>query len=154
MRIGAPFLIHSQLFVPPPMSRAPAAPPPPPAAPDNRRSILIVEDTLSLRVLLGMKLESAGWRVAWAGTAEEGLQKVQAEGFDAVLSDINLPGMTGDQFVLTVRKLYPGVMLLLMTGLPPERRPKLPPGIPTFGKPLDMDGVIRVLDQARRAPKR
>jgi len=148
----------------PGMGPAPRAPTPPPAAvppvppapapADTRRSILIVEDTLSLRVLLGIKLEGSGWRVAWAGSAEEGMEKIQAEGFDAVLSDINLPGMTGDQFILTVRKRYPGVVLMLMTGLPPERRPKVPAGIPTFGKPLDMDALIRVLDNARRAPKR
>jgi CheY-like chemotaxis protein len=142
--------------VPPTTAKAPGAPAPAPAAPavDNRRSILIVEDTPSLRVLLGIKLEAGGWRVAWAGSAEEGMAKIQAEGFDAVLSDINLPGMTGDQFVLTVRKLYPGVTLMLMTGLPPERRPKVPSGIPTLGKPLDMDAVLRLLDKARRAPKR
>jgi len=148
--------------VPPTTAKVPAAAAPVPAAPaapaphavDNRRSILIVEDTPSLRVLLGIKLEAGGWRVAWAGSAEEGMAKIQAEGFDAVLSDINLPGMTGDQFVLTVRKLYPGVTLMLMTGLPPERRPKVPSGIPTLGKPLDMDAVLRLLDKARRAPKR
>ncbi len=133
--------------VPPPAARTPPAP-------DKRRSILIVEDTPSLRTLLGMRLEGAGWRVAWAGTAEEGMEMVRAEGFDAVLSDVNLPGMTGDQFVLTVRKNFPGVMLLMMTGLPPERRPKLPPGIPIFGKPLDMDAVVRILEKARSAPRK
>ena len=133
--------------LPPPASRAPVAP-------ERRRSILIVEDTPSLRTLLGMRLEGAGWRVAWAGTAEEGMEMVRAEGFDAVLSDVNLPGMTGDQFILTVKKNFPGVMLLMMTGLPPERRPKLPAGIPIVGKPLDMDAVARILEKAKGAPKK
>ena len=139
---------------PPPAAPAPAPPPAPAPKKDDRRSILIVEDTPSLRILLGIKLESAGWRVAWAGTAEEGMDKMKSDGFDAVLSDVNLPGMAGDQFVLTVRKLYPGVTTMLMTGLPHERRPKMPAGIPVLAKPLDMDAVTRLLDKVRRAPPR
>jgi CheY-like chemotaxis protein len=139
---------------PAPPSPAPAPAAPAPAAADTRRTILIVEDTPSLRILLGIKMESAGWRVTWAATAEEALHKVEAEGCDCVLSDINLPGMTGDQLVLTIRKNWPGVALLLMTGLPPERRPKVPAGIPIFGKPLDMDAVLRVLEKAVKAPRR
>ena len=127
---------------------APAPPPVPEGAPPGARTILIVEDTVSLRALLGIRLEAAGWSVRWADTAEEALQKVEAEGCDAVLADVNLPGMSGDQLVLTIRKQYPGVALLLMTGLPQERRPKVPAGIPMFGKPLDMDAVIRVLEKA------
>ncbi len=135
----------------------PAAPAPAPAAPapaDKRPTILIVEDTPSLRILLGIKLESAGWRVTWAATAEEALKMVEAEGCDCVLSDVNLPGMTGDELVLTIRKNWPGVSLLLMTGLPPERRPKVPAGIPIFGKPLDMDAVLMVLEKAVKTRRR
>jgi CheY-like chemotaxis protein len=138
----------------PPPAPAPEAPAPAPRTKDGRRTILIVEDTASLRVLLGIKFESAGWRVLWAGSGEEALQKVETEGCDVVLSDINLPGMTGDQLVLTIRKHWPGVALLLMTGLPPDKRPKVPAGIPTFSKPLDLDSVLQVLEKAVKPAKK
>jgi CheY-like chemotaxis protein len=154
--------------VPPPLPPGPSAPPPapdpapaasapPPAqkpAPDDRRSILIVEDAPSLRVLLGMKFESAGWRVRWADSAEQALTLVAKEGCDVILSDINLPGMGGDQLVMTIRKQYPGVALLLMTGLPPEKRPKVPAGIPIFAKPLDLDAVLGVLERGVKPAKK
>jgi CheY-like chemotaxis protein len=154
---------------PPPMPGAPAPAPAPAAAPaaaspapaparpapaDGRRSILIVEDTASLRILLGIKLEGAGWRVRWADSAEEGLRIMEKEGCEVILSDINLPGMTGDQFVMTIRKQWPGVALLLMTGLPPEKRPKVPAGIPIFTKPLDLDAVLNVLEKVFKPTKK
>jgi len=140
--------------------RAPATPPPAPAAPPptpsqpppdpSRPTVVLVEDLPQLRALLGIKLEGEGWRVAWYATAEEALRAVEAEGCDAVLSDINLPGMSGDQFVELVRKRFPGVWCFLMTALPRERWPRVPPSIRIFAKPLDMNALSAALREVRQ----
>jgi DNA-binding response OmpR family regulator len=109
--------------------------------------VVLVEDLPQLRALLGIKLEGEGWRVAWYATAEEALRAVEAEGCDAVLSDINLPGMSGDQFVALVRKRFPGVWCFLMTALPRDRWPRVPPSIRIFAKPLDMNALSAALKE-------
>jgi DNA-binding response OmpR family regulator len=132
--------------------RAAKAPPPPPSPPadPSRPTVVLVEDLPQLRALLGIRLEAKGWRVAWHGTAEDALRAVEAEGCEVVLSDINLPGMSGDQLVETVRKRFPGVWCFLMTALPRDRWPRVPPSIRIFAKPLDMDALEAALEEVRQ----
>ena len=130
-----------------------AAPPPPPeAAAPAGPTVLVVEDIPSLRALLGINLEAAGWTVKWAETSEEAMQKIETEGCEVLLSDVNLPGLSGDQLVLLVKKRYPGVRCILMTALPQERWPKVPRDIPIFPKPLDMEALIQELSASLRKP--
>lgn len=142
--------------IPPPAARSTRspipAPPPGSGAPGSPRAptILVVEDIPSLRALLGIQLESLGWTVKWAETAEEGMKVIETEGCDVLLSDINLPGLTGDQLVLMVRKRFPGLRCLLMTSLSPERWPKVPREIPIFAKPVNMDLLVRELSATVR----
>jgi DNA-binding NtrC family response regulator len=96
-----------------------------------------------------MRLEAEGWAVQWFGTSEEALRHVEAHGAEAVLSDINLPGMSGDQFVGLVRKRFPGVWCFLMTALPRDRWPRVPPSIRIFPKPLDLVALADALRQVR-----
>jgi len=143
---------------PPPASRLAgtprfSAPPPPPAPADAgapaRPTVVLVEDLPQLRALLGIRLESEGWSVQWFDTAEAALKHVEAHGGEAVLSDINLPGMSGDQFVGLVRKRFPGVWCFLMTALPRDRWPRVPPSIRIFAKPLDLAAVVQALKEVR-----
>ena len=109
------------------------------------RTILVVEDLPAYRALLGIRLDAEGWDVKWAGTAEEGLKMVDEVGCDAILSDLNLPGMAGDALLEIVRKRFPGVALFLMTAAPRDRWPKVPPSIPIFPKPVDIEALMKRL---------
>ncbi|MCK6479087.1 MAG: response regulator [Planctomycetes bacterium] len=129
----------------PPFLPAPAAP----AGVPDRPRILVVEDSPTVRALTGIHLEEAGWEVAWAGSSEEAQAALSAEIFQAVLADINLPGMSGDQFVLVARKGRPGLRCMLMTARPRSRWPRMPDDIPVFAKPLDMDLLLRELGSVR-----
>lgn len=141
-------------FAPARSAEAPEAAPPPPAAPPGP-TILVVEDIPSLRALLGINLEAAGWSVIWAESSEEAMRKIETEGCEVLLSDVNLPGLSGDQLVLLVRKRYPGVRCLLMTALPEERWPRVPAEVPIFAKPLNMEALIKSLALGlKRAPRK
>jgi DNA-binding NtrC family response regulator len=114
----------------------------------------VVEDAPTYRALLGIRLDAEGWDVRWAGTAEEGLEIVEEQGCDAILSDLNLPGMSGDALLEIVHKRYPGVALFLMTAAPKERWPKVPPSIPIYPKPVDMDLLMKRLKTLAASAKR
>jgi len=68
-----------------------------------RRGILVIDDSLTTRMLEQSILESAGYEVELASSAEEGLEKALARHYDLFLVDVEMPGMDGFSFVERVR---------------------------------------------------
>ncbi|WP_160108830.1 ATP-binding protein [Pseudomonas izuensis] len=69
------------------------------------RSILIVEDHEFNRVVLQRQLESLGMRIRCAANGVEGLRLWQQEVFDYVITDCNMPQMSGEQMTRRLREL-------------------------------------------------
>jgi len=65
--------------------------------------ILVVDDSLTTRMLESSILESAGYQVALAASAEEGLEMAAATAYSLFLVDVEMPGMDGFEFVARVR---------------------------------------------------
>jgi two-component system chemotaxis sensor kinase CheA len=65
--------------------------------------ILVIDDSLTTRMLEQSILESAGYEVALAASAEEGLEKARARRFALMLVDVEMPGMDGFTFVETTQ---------------------------------------------------
>jgi len=75
-----------------------------PAAPVTRRlPILVIDDSLTTRMLERSILESAGYEVELAASGEEGLAKARAGEFALYLTDIDMPGIDGFTFVAETR---------------------------------------------------
>ncbi len=66
--------------------------------------ILVIDDELSMRELLGILLKRDGFHVTSCGTAEEGLEVMERGGVDLVLTDLNLPGVDGLEFMRRLRE--------------------------------------------------
>jgi two-component system chemotaxis sensor kinase CheA len=66
--------------------------------------ILIVDDSLTTRMVEQGLLESDGHRVELATSAEEGLEKARTHAYSLFLVDVEMPGMDGFQFVLRTRQ--------------------------------------------------
>jgi len=71
--------------------------------PRRRPSILVVDDSLTTRMLEQSILESAGYDVSVASSGEEGLQKARQGGFALILVDVEMPGMDGFTFIERIR---------------------------------------------------
>ena len=77
-----------------------------PSAPIQRgpARVLVIDDSLTTRMLEQSILESAGYEVTLATSGDEGLRIARAEGrFDLFISDIEMPGMDGFSFVAQTR---------------------------------------------------
>ena len=61
----------------------------------SKQRILVVDDERSMRDFLGILLQREGYEVEKAGTAELGLAAFDRNPHDLVLTDLNLPGMSG-----------------------------------------------------------
>ncbi len=71
----------------------------PDASPAKRASVLVIDDSLTTRMLEQSILESAGYEVEVATSGEEGLEKARAKQYGLFLVDVEMPGMDGFEFV-------------------------------------------------------
>ncbi|QBM17533.1 regulatory protein AtoC [Marinobacter sp. JH2] len=77
--------------------------------------ILIVEDDRDLREALVTTLELARYRVCEAANADEALASLVRTPVDMVISDVNMPGLSGHELLGEVQRLYPGLPMMLIT---------------------------------------
>jgi two-component system chemotaxis sensor kinase CheA len=73
------------------------------AAPAARLPILVIDDSLTTRMLEQSILESAGYQVQLAVSAEDGLERAHRERFALFLVDVEMPGMDGFSFIERTR---------------------------------------------------
>src|SRR5262245_3809883 len=80
--------------------------------------MLLIADDPQVRELLAVRSMEAGYDVTDAESGREGLELVKTAIFDVVIIDINLPDMTGIEFLEAVKQYDPGIDALMMTGFP------------------------------------
>jgi diguanylate cyclase (GGDEF)-like protein len=84
-------------------------------ADEAKCTLLLVDDESAVLESLAHALQK-DYDVATAASAEEALQVLQQKPIDIILTDQRLPGISGVQFLENVRKNYPRIVRLLMTG--------------------------------------
>lgn len=81
-----------------------------------RHRILLVDDDEAVRDSLALLLQSSGYDVSMAGNGFEGLLQVKRSLPTIVLSDLNMPQMSGFEFLSVVRRRFPQISVIAMTG--------------------------------------
>ena len=77
--------------------------------------ILVVDDDDVIRDTL-CELLSADYSCQTANTAEDALAKLEAQGFDVVLTDISMPGLNGKELLQKVVEQFPGTPVIIISG--------------------------------------
>jgi two-component system KDP operon response regulator KdpE len=78
-------------------------------------NILITDDDLDLRRVLRRTLDALGFEVAESCNGEEALHAIETRRFDAVLMDVNMPGIGGIEACRRIRKRDPRLQILMLT---------------------------------------
>ena len=78
--------------------------------------ILIVDDEPRMRDLLHRAITSWGHKANTARSGEEALRQMQAEPADIILLDLNLPAMSGLEFLERIRQTHPAAEVIILTG--------------------------------------
>ena len=82
-----------------------------------QRNILIVDDESDMLQLLKRSLEpDLGCRIETAESAQQALQELSRNPFDLVLADIKMPEMDGLELLELIKKQYPDLTVVMMTG--------------------------------------
>ena len=77
-----------------------------PGAAAPRKRVLVVDDSITVREVQRQILRTHGYDVEVAVDGQDGWNKLRAGGFDLVISDVDMPRLTGLEFVRRIRDDY------------------------------------------------
>ena len=78
--------------------------------------ILVIDDQEAIRRIVRRSLEQEGHQVMDASDGEMGMQVLARHGADLVITDIFMPGQDGILTLRQVRKQFPGVKVIVISG--------------------------------------
>jgi CheY-like chemotaxis protein len=117
------------------------------------RNYLVVDDNEPLADNLAEILNDVGARVTIATSGEVALAQVAEMQFDALLTDMRMPGMGGLELLRLAKRIDPELPVAVMTAFATDREldAARAEGVRTvFPKPLPIAGVLVFLAGARR----
>jgi CheY-like chemotaxis protein len=79
-------------------------------------SILVVDDEIEVAEAIQSVLEHAGFAVVIAHSAQQGLTAIEQHSFDVVVTDIIMPKVNGLELIRRLRKGYPRVRVIAISG--------------------------------------
>lgn len=114
--------------------------------------ILVVDDDKDFAKSMAMLLRSKGYDVEVAHSGEEAVDKFSEQDFDITFMDVRMPGKSGVESFLELRKLQPAAQVMMMTAYTVEQILDQAIGAGALGimnKPLDIDQVVKTIEAAR-----
>lgn len=109
--------------------------------------LLIVDDEPSIRTLLAEALTRSGYRVQSCAGGLSALSTIRQEIPDVLLSDLNMPGMSGFELLAVVRQRFPGIKTIAMSGAYSGN--DMPAGVVAdafYGKGTNFHALTQILD--------
>ena len=83
---------------------------------ETRANLLIVDDDPSVLSTLSLVLAETGYRVRTAQDASSALTAIRNESPEIILSDLNMPGISGFELLARVRRQFPAIQTVAMSG--------------------------------------
>ena len=117
------------------------------------KRILAVDDSASMRQMVSFTLKTAGFDVTEAKDGSEALAIAKQQGFDAVISDVNMPIMDGITLIRELRglpdyKFTPLLMLTTESGMDKKVEGKAAGATGWIVKPFNPDQLLAVLKKS------
>jgi CheY-like chemotaxis protein len=82
----------------------------------SQRQVLVVDDDPAIRTCMTMLLESAGYYVAVAEDGLEALLLINESAPDILVSDLNMPRLSGFNLLSEMRRRFPQIVSVAMSG--------------------------------------
>lgn len=112
---------------------------------DNHGRILVVEDDAVIQRLIGTMLDGAGYSTVFAEDGEAGWHALHSGSFDLVITDNNMPKVTGVEMIRRLRNVYQHLPVILISGEVPRHvhdlTSLLTPGL-ALEKPFSMAQLL------------
>jgi CheY-like chemotaxis protein/two-component sensor histidine kinase len=125
------------------------------ATPQKGGRVLIVEDNADVRSFATDLLSDLGYEAEVAASAQAALELLNSGAtFDVVFSDVVMPGMSGIDFALLLRRHSPELPVVLTSGYSHVLVEDGRHGFPLLQKPYSADAVASALHEAQEAKTR
>ncbi|MBD3394853.1 MAG: response regulator [Chitinivibrionales bacterium] len=115
---------------------------------------LVIDDEEAIREYLRYVLQSEGYEVTTASDGNEGMRKFHAGGYDTVVTDISMPEKDGIEAIIEMRRLYPAVPIVAISGLDSRERLLRIAGMfeadAMLKKPFTRDELLAAVREARQ----
>ena len=116
------------------------------------KRILTVDDSKTMRDMLLVTLKQAGYDVVQADDGQAGLSKLESEGADVIITDINMPVMDGIAFIKACRAqpAYASTPILTLTTESSDARKAEGRAAGATGwivKPFNPERLVRVIEK-------
>ncbi len=82
----------------------------------SRKRVLLVDDDYGIREAMGMLFNEEGYEVATAANGFEALTQIKIATPDVIVSDLNMPSMSGYEFLSVVRLRFSSIPVVAMSG--------------------------------------
>ena len=114
--------------------------------------ILLCDDSPVERMALAHYLRRAGYEVDEAGDGESAIRQLQNREVDAVLLDLQMPGVSGFEVLSYLQKHRKALPVILLSGMPLDQIQQEIHGLPSrelpplFLKPIDLDQLMQLME--------
>jgi DNA-binding NtrC family response regulator len=122
--------------------------------PHTPETLLIVDDEPSIRESLSQALTEIGYRVRSAEDGLSALREIVVEAPEVLLSDLYMPGISGFELLAEVRRRFPAIRTIAMSGS--FRGDEAPSGVAADGfyhKGSSVAALLRMMETLPLAPR-
>jgi CheY-like chemotaxis protein len=119
--------------------------------PDGKVKLLIVDDEASIRMSLSQIFTEFGHSVRSAADGFSALTEIRQQIPDIILSDLNMPGMSGFEFLSVVRRRFPAIRVIAMSGK--FSGDGVPPGVAAdafYEKGTNLGSLLQIVEAMTR----
>jgi CheY-like chemotaxis protein len=125
-----------------------------PPMPTAKISLLIVEDDLSICKSLSILLAESGYKVRSTADGFSALVEMRSDIPDILLSDLNMPGMSGFELLSVVRRRFPAIKVIAMSGA--FSGDGVPPGVAAdafYEKGTNLGSLLQIVEAMTRSQR-
>lgn len=120
---------------------------------DTKANILFIEDEEELRNILKKVIEKEGYALDVARTGQGAIAKVRKKRYDLIITDLRLPGMSGQEAIRRIEEINPDIKFIIISGyqLDAALEAKIKKGVYSFfGKPFFNQDVVNEIKRLTR----
>lgn len=114
-------------------------------------NLLIVDDEDALLESIRRRLQIRGFNVIAVNRGEKALEAARAQPLDIAVIDLKMPGMSGKELLVELKKEYPHLEVIIFTGhgvFDPHNKKEFGKAFTSLFKPCDLDILISTLAAA------
>jgi DNA-binding NtrC family response regulator len=113
--------------------------------------LLVIDDEEDVRESIRKLFAREGYQVTTAESGAAALEQAKSRSFDLVLTDLRMPGMSGVETLMGLKRLHPRMPVIVVTGYASHETTDRCLREGAYGyvmKPFELDHLLRLVDEA------